>query len=313
MRHALDDRTLLSVRWGNGEEQRADRLVIDARPGRILETEDELTRVLRTLTDPVRLVPVLDLWLAWRLPGMVRGDERIAWLSLVRAIDLAGSPTLRDIRTLGALQLAVQSDLRREADAYAHTPAPPSGPATPHASPGELEERYLDADLSLLECNARVLALARDASSAPIRRLEYLAIVASNLDEFFMVRVGALKRALLSSDERGLTGEVHAARLDAVRLRANALHISVFREICGVVRPELEAHGFRLRRWGDLDVAERERLAALFEREILPRLYPLASGPPRCAWWPRRWSNARSCRSFGSRSIATCRPTSARG
>src|SRR5712675_2585994 len=78
--------------------------------------------------------------------------------------------------------------------------APPA--ATPAAISGELpEDRYLNRELSWLDFNARVLALAEDTNQPLLERAKFLAIFASNLDEFFMVRVAGLKRR----DETGLT------------------------------------------------------------------------------------------------------------
>ena len=78
--------------------------------------------------------------------------------------------------------------------------APPA--ATPAAITDELpEDRYLNRELSWLDFNARVLALAADNSLPLLERAKFLAIFASNLDEFYMVRVAGLKRR----DEMGLS------------------------------------------------------------------------------------------------------------
>ena len=78
--------------------------------------------------------------------------------------------------------------------------APPA--ATPAAIADELpEDRYLNRELSWLDFNARVLALADDNSLPLLERAKFLAIFASNLDEFYMVRVAGLKRR----DEMGLS------------------------------------------------------------------------------------------------------------
>jgi polyphosphate kinase len=63
------------------------------------------------------------------------------------------------------------------------------------------EDRYLNRELSWLDFNARVLALAEDSSQPLLERAKFLAIFASNLDEFYMVRVAGLKRR----DETGLS------------------------------------------------------------------------------------------------------------
>ncbi|GAB23933.1 polyphosphate kinase, partial [Gordonia polyisoprenivorans NBRC 16320 = JCM 10675] len=79
--------------------------------------------------------------------------------------------------------------------------APPAATLAPDESADLPEDRYLNRELSWLDFNSRVLALAEDTSLPLLERAKFLAIFASNLDEFFMVRVAGLKRR----DETGLS------------------------------------------------------------------------------------------------------------
>ena len=79
--------------------------------------------------------------------------------------------------------------------------APPAATLVPDESADLPEDRYLNRELSWLDFNSRVLALAEDTSMQLLERAKFLAIFASNLDEFFMVRVAGLKRR----DETGLS------------------------------------------------------------------------------------------------------------
>jgi polyphosphate kinase len=83
-------------------------------------------------------------------------------------------------------------------DSAPEAPPAATSPAVDNALP---EDRYLNRELSWLDFNARVLALAADTSLPLLERAKFLAIFASNLDEFYMVRVAGLKRR----DEMGLS------------------------------------------------------------------------------------------------------------
>ncbi|MDN5858611.1 MAG: RNA degradosome polyphosphate kinase, partial [Pseudonocardia sp.] len=142
------------------------------------------------------------------------------------------------------------------------------------------DDRYLNRELSWLEFNARVLALAEDPSQPLLERAKFLAIFASNLDEFYMVRVAGLKRrdetglAVRSAD--GLSPREQVARI-AVRSQAIAeAHAHVFLD---QVRPQLEHAGIHIRRWDELSADERARLSDYFSAQVFPVLTPLAVDP----------------------------------
>ncbi|MGH3997493.1 MAG: RNA degradosome polyphosphate kinase [Pseudonocardiaceae bacterium] len=161
----------------------------------------------------------------------------------------------------------------------ATAPVLPALPAvTPLPSATDLpEDRYLNRELSWLDFNARVLALAEDSSQPLLERAKFLAIFASNQDEFYMVRVAGLKRrdeaglAVRSAD--GLTPREQLARI-AMRSRELArLHARVFLD---AVCPQLAEHGITFVTWSDLDDAQRQRLSGYFSDQIFPVLTPLA-------------------------------------
>ncbi|MCU1545796.1 MAG: degradosome polyphosphate kinase [Homoserinimonas sp.] len=141
-------------------------------------------------------------------------------------------------------------------------------------------DRYLDRELSWLGFNTRVLELAEDADLPLLERANFLAIFASNLDEFFMVRVAGLKRRLLT----GLavptnTGRAPQDVLDAVAKRAHELqdrHASAFRHL---LKPALDEAGIHIESWADLDETDRERVNEIFSSQIFPVLMPLAVDP----------------------------------
>jgi polyphosphate kinase len=158
---------------------------------------------------------------------------------------------------------------------------PVSPPARTPVPGSELpDDRYLNRELSWLDFNARVLALAEDPSQPLLERAKFLAIFASNLDEFYMVRVAGLKRrdetglAVRSAD--GLSPREQVSRI-AERTQAIAeAHAQVF---LGQVRPQLEQQGIHIRRWDELGDDEHRRLSDYFSAQVFPVLTPLAVDP----------------------------------
>ncbi|HEY2167562.1 MAG TPA: RNA degradosome polyphosphate kinase [Jatrophihabitantaceae bacterium] len=142
------------------------------------------------------------------------------------------------------------------------------------------DRRFSNRELSWLAFNARVLALAKDDHQPLLERVKYLAIFASNLDEFYMVRVAGLKRradmGLQVTSADGLSPREVLADL-AQRSRVLALdHASYFRDD---VQPALAQEGIHVRRWDALDAEEKRRLARYFETKVFPVLTPLAVDP----------------------------------
>src|ERR1700759_5315173 len=142
------------------------------------------------------------------------------------------------------------------------------------------EDRYLNRELSWLDFNARVLALAADTSLPLLERAKFLAIFASNLDEFYMVRVAGLKRrdemglSVRSAD--GLTPREQLRRIGEQTQQIASRHARVFLDS---VRPGLAEEGIHVFTWAEVDGTERERLATYFNEQVFPVLTPLAVDP----------------------------------
>jgi polyphosphate kinase len=160
--------------------------------------------------------------------------------------------------------------------------APGALPATTAAAIEDAlpEDRYLNRELSWLDFNARVLALAEDTSLALLERAKFLAIFASNLDEFYMVRVAGLKRrdemglSVRSAD--GLTPREQLRRIGEKTQQIASRHARVFLDS---IRPGLAEEGIHIVTWADLDQAERDELSTYFNEQVFPVLTPLAVDP----------------------------------
>ncbi len=163
--------------------------------------------------------------------------------------------------------------------------AVPSAPPAVTAASAQLtdslpDDRYFNRELSWQDFNARVLALSEDPSQPLLERTKFIAIFASNLDEFYMVRVAGLKRR----DETGLSvrsadGLTPREQLAYIAKRNQDLverQTEAFEEN---VRPALADEGIRIVRWADLDAADKVRLSSYFSEQIFPVLTPLAVDP----------------------------------
>jgi polyphosphate kinase len=141
-------------------------------------------------------------------------------------------------------------------------------------------DRFLNRELSWLDFNARVLELAEDESLPLLERVKFLAIFATNLDEFYMVRIAGLKRR----HSTGLTvrspdGLTIREQIELITGRAQDLvlrHANVFLKD---VAPRLEEVGVRILHWEDLADDDTRRLREYFRDQVFPVLTPLAVDP----------------------------------
>ncbi len=141
-------------------------------------------------------------------------------------------------------------------------------------------ERFLDRELSWLAFNQRVLELAEDPSLPVLERANFLAIFASNLDEFFMVRVAGLKRRI----DTGIALPTNVGRapsdvLADVSERAQQLQVRHAKAYHELVRPAMDDGGIHIIGWQDLSDDELAYLAEYFAGQVFPVLMPLAVDP----------------------------------
>ena len=153
---------------------------------------------------------------------------------------------------------------------------PPYEPAESVLPP----DRFLDRELSWIAFNSRVLELAQDENLPLLERVRFLAIFASNLDEFFMVRIAGLKRRIAAgvavpsasglNPRNVLTRSLEASQDLMVR------HAETYHEH---LVPALADEGIELLHWDSLRGDEQERITALYRDRVFPILTPLAVDP----------------------------------
>ena len=279
---AESDSFTLPMRRGSGEEGCRD--VLRASFG----SADGQVRFLGTA--PAGLTrPLLEVWEVRRAIGALDSAHAppLHWVPVEELLAGVGSPGLRDPRTLAGLTVAARSDAFTAPSSV--EPSARVGTErrvrlsdfTLRPAVANLDrlgpEHFLNGDLSLLQFNARVLALAEDPGVPLLARVRFLAIVSANLDEFFMIRVTALKRAVLGgaagSGDDGLAAE---AALHVIGMRVRALLERQARCFTDVCRPALAANRAAIFSWTELSKAQQGDLERYFTEKIFPFISPQA-------------------------------------
>ncbi|MFI5301209.1 MAG: RNA degradosome polyphosphate kinase, partial [Polyangiales bacterium] len=157
-------------------------------------------------------------------------------------------------------------------------------PATPEAaahSPSLEEPRlFINRELSWLAFNQRVLDEGRNQAVPLVERLKFLAILAANLDEFFMVRVAGLRQQLSGDvDELPADGMSVPEQLAAITAKVRELVAGQYEALNNEILPDLARHGFRILQADELSEDQRREVEAKFWNDVFPILTPLAIDP----------------------------------
>ncbi len=139
---------------------------------------------------------------------------------------------------------------------------------------------YINRELSWLEFNQRVLEEAQDPRHPLLERVKFLAITSSNLDEFFMIRVAAIKEQILADVvEYSPDGKVPTEQLKEIHRRVDRMLREKSDLFWNDLHPKLAAAGIHLLTMKECTAGERARLSEMFAKEIFPVLTPLAFDP----------------------------------
>ncbi|CAB4551587.1 MAG: RNA degradosome polyphosphate kinase [Actinobacteria bacterium] len=151
---------------------------------------------------------------------------------------------------------------------------------TPAVNPELPENRFLERELSWLDFNQRVLELAEDQAAPLLERVNYASIFASNLDEFFMVRVASLKRRIATGiavpSPSGLSPQ---EVLQEISDRTRILQLRHAKLFMDVLAPLMANAKINLVHFSSLSSEEQESLHEYFSLQIFPVLTPLAVDP----------------------------------
>ncbi|MFM7030773.1 MAG: RNA degradosome polyphosphate kinase [Micrococcales bacterium] len=149
----------------------------------------------------------------------------------------------------------------------------------PHEG-GLSPDRFIDRELSWLAFNQRVLELAEDNDMHLLDRCNFASIFASNLDEFFMVRVASLKRRIATGlavhTPNGLSPQQQLTEMATLAHSLQERHAKLFRD---VLEPKLAENGITIQKWSQLSADEQAAFKTFFQNQIFPVLTPLAVDP----------------------------------
>ena len=155
----------------------------------------------------------------------------------------------------------------------------PSVGAQPDTAPAP-SPRYLNREISWLDFNERVLDLAEEPGIPLLERIKFIAIASSNLDEFFQVRVAALKDQIAAGvEDETPEGLTPAQQLAEIGTRVAAFVRRQESMLVDDLLPALREVGLSIVRWSDLDLGDRLAARAFYEDRIFPVLTPLAVDP----------------------------------
>ena len=280
----------MPVHRGSGEEacRAALRQVVGTGEGQL--------RLLGVVPRAGDRVP-LEVWTARRLRQSSTNGERLQWFAPAELMARVGSPLLRDPGTLAALTVAARSPLLPEwsgatfddGDATRSDHTTDEVERASRVTLSELRvavasddtkdparetpDQFLNPELSWLEFNRRVLALAEDQRTPAAARVRFLGIFSTNLDQFVMTLVGALKQ-LVTAGRNARSPQGGGLRpqetLDAIAIRLRPLIDRQYRAF-HVLEPLM-----RIRRSDQLADAERARLRTRCVDEVLPFVSPKA-------------------------------------
>jgi polyphosphate kinase len=153
---------------------------------------------------------------------------------------------------------------------------PPNDPSLTLADPA----LYLNRELSMLEFQRRVLEEVQDENNPLLERIKFLAILGSNMDEFFMVRVSGIRKQvearILDISPDGMTPRDELA---AIRKQANELYLEAHQCLNKKLLPKLEKSGVHVLDYAKLNNSQKEKLDVYFREVVFPVLTPLALDP----------------------------------
>ncbi|MFP4624329.1 MAG: polyphosphate kinase 1, partial [Gemmatimonadota bacterium] len=273
----------LRVPYGVGSGESASRRVLTE----ALKAPDARVRLLGTNAGGAAR-PALEVWLAEDVDPEGAGDE-VVWLPLPELLATVGSGALREARTLAALEVAARSDISPTAG-DGPTGTPEGGHealelAVPDPRPADEEyeaeippDRLLNAELSRIAFDERILVFAESPETPLLERVRFLSMFGERQDDFFMSRVAGFKEELAAGARRRTLDGLNAhQQLDLIGIRARQVAARAQRLLRDRLLPALAERGIRILRWDELDSDERDFLREQYGTDAEAVLTPMAA------------------------------------
>ncbi len=239
--------------------------------------------------------PALQIWLAEDIAEPADA-QRITWVPIDDALERAGSPGLRDARTLRALNLVARAGLGtwglaalRVRGGEGETMQPlelvlqrleaADGTAEPSAK-DVAPQTLLNTELSRMSFDERILVMAEDPAMPLLERVRFLSMFGQRRDDFFMTRVARFKRMVAAGDaDRTMDGLTPSQQLDLIAIRARAMKRRAFALLEQRLLPELAARDITIASWKDLGADDHDYVRATYGHRLEALIVPLVADP----------------------------------
>ena len=282
----------LLVPSGVGSGQEACRRVLNTYFGRPYGRLRYLGTSHGTVTSAA-----VEVWLA---EDVAVPNGKCTWARVEDLLGMVGTEPLRDPRTLTALHALARSDVpARAALRTTRGLGPEDDDDTEAATLFELAlsttrehraeettttevppEHLLNAEISRLLFDERILVMIEDPAMPLLERVRFLSMFWSRLDDFFITRIAEFKDQIVQGEEeRTPDGLTPAAQLEVARLRARQIAARAYHGLCDLLLPDLAANGIHILRWNQLDERAREHLRSTYQSRVEAVITPVIADP----------------------------------
>ncbi len=239
--------------------------------------------------------PALQIWLAEDAAAPAE-DRQIIWVPIEQALDRAGSPGLRDAHTLRALSLVARAGLGTWGLAALRVRDPERDTMQPlelvlqhlEAADGTIEpsardvppETLLNAELSRMSFDERILVMAEDTRIPLLERVRFLGMFGQRRDDFFMTRVARFKRMVAARDaDRTIDGLTPSEQLDVIAIRARRMKQRAYELLHQRLVPALAERGIMIEPWDALQPDDHDYVRATYGDRLEALVVPLVADP----------------------------------